>query len=222
MTLSMRQFYKKCDPKKAQLPKKKCASINPKAILLQAQSVSKAPSKHNARALSQMPTWESLPLCSHGRPSHKNLPENLTTLLRDCQETPHSSTSYSCPVLAFFDFQWIDPLLCVYCKMHHCLVLGEHIWTHISRRHKGSWPGIMRSNVLVGFLGHIRKCHPSITSQSTTDLKTTLPDQLKQPLPSTPVVQRYKCPVKKCGVWSTINKGKGADNSEHLRHIKTH
>lgn len=168
---------------------KKCTSRRPKAILLRDKGVSKASSKYKSRGLSQVPSWESLPMCSYDKPSHDHLPEGLVKLLKHCQEASHLSTFCHCPVPGFFKFQWINSLLCLYCEMHQCLVSGEHIWPHISRRHKGTWPKITRFDVLVGFLGHIQKCHPSIICQSTANLKNTFPDQLPQQLPSAAVVQ---------------------------------
>ncbi|KIL56589.1 hypothetical protein M378DRAFT_16983 [Amanita muscaria Koide BX008] len=203
-------------------PQKKCTTRKPKAILLGNKGVSKASSKHNSRALSQAPSWELLPACSYNEPSHNHLPEGLVKLLKHCQETSRSSSSHLCPVPGFFGFQWIDTLSCLYCEMHQCLVSGEHIWPHISRRHKGNWPKITRFDVLVGFLGHIQQCHPRIIRQSTADLKNTLPDQLPQLLPSTAVVQRYKCPVQSCTTWIAVNKGKGGGKAEYMRHIRTH
>lgn len=32
----------------------------------------------------------------------------------------------------------------------------------------------------------------------------------------------YKCPVQSCSTWSAINKGKGADETEHRKHIWKH
>lgn len=215
------QTQKKCASRK---PRKKTTSRKPKAILLCAKGVSKTLSKHNSRALSrwQVPSWELLPTCSYDEPSHNHLPEGLVKLLKHCQEASHSSSSHLCPVPGFFGFQWIDTLLCLYCETHQCLVSGEHTWHHISRRHQGNWPKITRFDVMVGFLGHIQQCYPRIIQQSTADLKITLPDRLPQRLPSAVVVQRYKCPVQSCSTWSAINKGKGADNAEHRKHIRTH
>jgi hypothetical protein len=191
---------------------------NPKCAMAPEETcLKKAPEEmHIKKAKSHSPP------CSYDEPSHDHLPEGLVKLLKHCQEASRSSSSHLCPVPGFFGFQWVDALLCLYCETHQCLVSGEHIWPHISRRHKGNWPKITRFDVLVGFLGHIQQCHPRIIRQSTADLKNTLPDQLPQQLPSAAVVERYKCPVQSCSMWSAVNKGKGANNTEHMRHIRTH
>jgi len=185
MTPSRRQLYQRLggeiETPKSLTPTQ--SSGAPKALHDQ-----KALNKHQARALSQAPSWESLPTCSYDEPSHPHLPEDLTKLLKQCQEASHSSTSHLCPVPGFLGFQWIDALQCLYCETHTSLVSGEHIWPHFSSLHKGTWPNITRSNVLVGFLGHIQQCYPSVRCQSTADLKSTLPAQLPLPLPLAPII----------------------------------
>lgn len=172
----------------------------------------------------QSPTWDALPDCTFSKPSHDHLPEALKDLLKCCEEASCSDDLVLCPVPEFFLLEWIEALQCFYCKVHQILVSGAHLWTHIGKKHKGNWPKITRSAVLAGFLGHIQKCYPRIVSQLTMELKATLCDigTLEEPLSSAPVDQRYKCPVQDCTTWSMINKGKGAANAEHIRHIRTH
>jgi hypothetical protein len=184
MTHSRRQLYKRLGGEI------KTNSLSPtqSSQALKACHAQKASNEYRALALSQIPSWETLPTCSYDEPSHPHLPEDLTKLLKQCQEASCSSTSHLCPVPEFFGFQWIDALRCLYCEMHTSLVSGEHIWPHVSRLHKGSWPNITWSSILVAFLGHIQQCYPSVVGQSTADLKSTLPARLPLPLPLAPII----------------------------------
>jgi hypothetical protein len=179
-------------PQKVQCARKhqrKHPSRKPKATLLQGPGASKARTKSQGHTLAQPPSWESLPICTFDDPSHHHLPDAFTQLLKECKAASHSSMSHLCTVPTFFELQWNDTLQCLYCTTHRYLLAGNYIWSHISTQHKGMWPKITRSGVLVGFLGHLQRCHPSIVNQSPTDLQDTLPDQLTEQLPSTPVVQ---------------------------------
>jgi hypothetical protein len=227
MTPAMLQDYGRCGTKSSgqeafrmgQGPRKKCTSAKPKADLLHTQGVSKSSVKQNSRALLCIPSWEELPTCTYSEPSHAHLPKGLLDLLKCCEEGSPSTSLGLCPVPRFFMLQWIDLLQCLYCEEHQCIAAGDHIWQHIARKHKGSYPKITKDRVLRGFLGHIRQCYPIIVSQLTTELKNNLPDSLPQPLSSALVIQRYKCPVQGCAIWRGINTGKGSGNDELMRHI---
>lgn len=202
--------------------KQKRAPREAKADLLQTTGVPKTLVKQHARALDQMPPWDSLPICTHSKPNHDHLPKALHELLKRCEATSHHVDSDPCPVPGFFKLNWSDSLKCLYCERHQCLVPGEQIWTHLSRRHAGSWPNITRSTVLVGFLGHIRQCYPVIPYQHIGDVKNKLPDFLQEPLSSIPVIRQYKCPAPGCTKWCSINKNKGRANLEYKKHIRSH
>ena len=169
--------------------------------------------KNPSRALLRIPSWDSLPICTYSERNHNHLPELLCDLMKRCEEGSHSGGSNLCPVPGFFALHWTE-FECLYCEVHRCIVPGEHIWSHVSRRHKGAWKGITKSTVLEGFLGHIQRCYPAIVSQLTKNVKKSLPDRLQAPLPFAPVSQRYRCSVPGCNTWSS-------PNSEHKKHLRS-
>lgn len=178
--------------------------------------------KRSRRALDEAPAWELLPECIYSKPGHPCLPPLFMEQLKCCQTAVEPDR---CPLPGFFDLQWIESLRCFLCIKHNVLLSGERIWPHISRRHPGSFEKVTRSSVLTSFLGHIKKCYPTIVNQNPEALKQdlyALPERLSQPVSSIPVMRRYKCPVPDCKIWRAINTTKGALNTEYKKHVKSH
>lgn len=176
---------------------------------------------HSGRHNKQ-PPWSILPCCKYGDLSHKCIPDNMVALLRQCQEVQESQMEQiNCPALAFFGLTWVSALQCLFCPKHEAIVPGNHVWDHLYTRHSGRFPGIGRDKVLVGFLGHVKVCHPSIVDQSAQDIISTLPHKLPEDLPSIPIAQRYQCSANlECKQWISTTKSKGAVDSEYRKHLK--
>ncbi|KAH8977087.1 hypothetical protein EDB83DRAFT_2642345 [Lactarius deliciosus] len=185
------------------------------------QTLSKVHAK-GVRVLDKPFSWDDI--MSWDSNNCPELPSGLRALFGVCDDQRSTSTApHTCQCPEAFRLQWYEEVGCLLCMQHMKLIPGDYVWKHLSRFHPQKYTGVFRATVFKAALSHIVGCYPQIKNQTTIDVKNSLPMQLSTPLPlACELVMRYKCPVTGCPQWTHQNKGRGAPEAEHNRHLKTH
>ena len=173
---------------------------------------------------------------------------SLPLFLARCDARSHATTDGLCEVLSFFGiFVYRGMLLCTLHLRGLDIIPLSSLPLHLDRRHKNSLhrgtglktlPIKNKAEMYSDIAGHVSKCCGISLSQSledvigteeVNDLLLPHPDVSSQtqekiaialPVGEVKAEQRFLCPVATCQEWVAVNKSKGSNRAELIRHIK--